>query len=74
MKSTNDLIIKLLTKHIFSIPKLSKSFDFSHKQQKYILSEYFTDILYVLKTGIAWRDLRSNINWNSVYKVYIKFL
>ena len=53
MKSTNNLIIKLLTKHIQSIPKLSKSFDFSHKQQKYKLSEYLIDILYVLKTGIA---------------------
>jgi transposase len=72
MKSTNDLIIKLLTKHIQSIPKLSKSFDFSHKQQKYNLSEYLIDILYVLKTGIAWRDLRSHINWNSVYKTYVK--
>ena len=28
--------------------------------------------MYVLKTGISWRDLRSHINWNSVYKVYIK--
>ena len=38
----------------------------------YKLLEYLSDILYVLKTGIAWRDLRSHINWNSVYKVYIK--
>jgi transposase len=36
------------------------------------LTEYISDILYVLKTGISWRDLRSHINWNSVYKVYVK--
>jgi hypothetical protein len=72
MKPSNNLILKLLMKHIRSIPKLAKSFDFSYKQQKYNLSEYLIDIFYVLKTGIAWRDLRSHINWNSVYKTYVK--
>jgi len=72
MKTKNELVIKLLLKHIKSNVKLYKSFDFSHKQQLYTLSEYLTDILYVLKTGIAWRDLRSHINWNSIYKVYVK--
>jgi hypothetical protein len=72
MKPLNNLILKLSMKHIRSIPKLAKSFDFSYKQQKYNLSEYLIDILYVLKTGIALRDLRSHINWNSVYKTYVK--
>lgn len=72
MKTKNELVIKLLIKNIKSNCRLYKSFDFSHKQQKFKLSEYLTDILYVLKTGIAWRDLRSRINWNSVYKVYVK--
>ena len=63
MKTKNELIIKLLTIHIKSNIKLYKSFDFSHKQQLYKLSDYLTDILYVLKTGISWRDLRSHINW-----------
>ena len=72
MKTKNELVIKLLIKHIKSNCKLYKSFDFSRKQQKYNLSEYLTDILYVLKTGIALRDLRSHISWISVYKVYVK--
>lgn len=72
MKTNPTLAIKLLVKHIKSNQILYKSFNFSHKQQKYSLSEYLIDILYVLKTGIAWRDLRSHINWNSVYKVFIK--
>jgi hypothetical protein len=38
----------------------------------YNLSEYLIDILYVLKTDIAWCDLRSHIDWNSVYKTYVK--
>ena len=66
MKTGNKLVIKLLIKHVKSNRMLYKSFDFSHKQQIYKLSEYLTDILYVLKTGVAWRDLRSHINWNSV--------
>lgn len=72
MNKKNDLIIKLLIEHIKDNDKLYKSFDFSHKQQKYKLYDYLIDILYVLKTGISWRDLRSKMNWNSVYKVYIK--
>jgi hypothetical protein len=71
MKPSNNLILKLLIKHIRLIPirlipKLALSFDFNHKQQKYNLSKYLFDILYVLKIGIAWCDLRSHINWNSV--------
>lgn len=71
MKNKN-LRIKLIAKHIQSIPKLYKSFNFSNVHQKYSLNEYLIDIFYVLKTGIVWRDLRSKINWNSVYSVYNK--
>jgi transposase len=72
MNTKNDIIVKLLMKHIKTNDKLYKSFNFSHKRQKYKLSEYLIDILYVLKTGIGWRDIRSHIGWNSIYKVYVK--
>ncbi len=72
MASKNVLIIKLLKIHIIKISNLNKSFDFSKKQQKYSIDEYLNEILYVLKTGISWRDIRSHINWNSIYKVFIK--
>ena len=68
----NDIIIKLLVKEVKNNKELYKSFDFSNKLQKYDIKLYLTDILYVLKTGVSWRDLRSNICWNSIYKVYIK--
>jgi len=68
----NNIIIKLLIIDIRSNKFLYKSFNFSHNQQKYKIYEYIKEILYVLKTGISWRDIRSNINWNSIYKVYIK--
>lgn len=67
-----NIIIKLLIKVIKDNKELYKSFNYSNRLQKYDLKDYLKDILYVLKTGIGWRDLRSHINWNSVYKVYIK--
>jgi len=72
MPKNNSIIINVLIEHIKTIPSLYKSFNFSYKHQKYHLSQYLEDILYVSKTGIAWRDLRSVINWNSVYKVFSK--
>ena len=41
---------------------------------KYSLDLIIDDILYVLKTGIAWRDLRSNVNWQSVYFHFQRFV
>jgi transposase len=67
-------LVNLIVKKVKTIPKLYKSFDFSNIHQKFTLNDYLDDILYVLKTGIAWRDLRSNINWNSVYKIYCKLV
>ncbi len=67
MTSKNILIIKVLKLHIKNISKLNKSFDFTRKQQKLsiTLDEYLNEILYVLKTGISWRDIRSKINWST---------
>jgi len=73
MKSRkNDIIIKLLVRHIKSEKNLYTTFDHSSVHQKYSLESYIIEILYVLKTGISWRDIRSTINWNSIYKTYIK--
>ena len=69
---SNNIIIKLLVLNIKSNKSLYRSFNFSHNRQKYKLSEYMHEIFYVLKTGIAWRDIRSHINWNSIYKTYIR--
>ena len=66
----NSFIVGILIKHIKSFKNLYKSFNFSHSQQKYDLSDYLIEILFVLKTGIAWafgprRDIRSKINWSA---------
>ena len=69
---SNNQIIKLLVLNIKSNKSLYRSFNFSHNRQKYKLSDYIHELSDVLKTGIAWRDIRSHINWNSIYKTYIR--
>lgn len=74
MKTENQKLVDAIICEVKSNRRLYKSFDFSNVRQKFDLSAYLTDILYVLKTGISWRDLKSVINWNSVYKVYCKLV
>ena len=71
----NSLIIKLLIKHVMENKKLSKSFDFSNPLQKYHLSEYLYLIFIILEIGAPLRhitQLKTDIGWNSVNKVYTK--
>ena len=68
----DNIVIKVIIKYIKSKPFIYKHFNFSYHTQLYTLYKLLEDILYVLKTGISWRDLRSNIYWNTVYKAYIK--
>ena len=68
----NSLTLKILIRYIKSHKSLYKGFNFHYTTQKYTLTEILTEILYVLKTGISWRMLRSHINWNTIYKAYVK--
>ena len=72
MIKRESLIVKVLIKHIKQNQELYKSFNFTYHTQKYRLDELLTEILYVLKTGIDWRSIKSHINWNTIYKTYIK--
>jgi len=51
-----------------------------YPNSKYKLDDILDDILYVLKTGISWRDIKSSVNWQSVQtkfnifkKMYLSF-
>lgn len=41
---------------------------------KYSLQDIIDDIIYVLKTGIPWRSLKSKVNWQSVYFHFKRFV
>ncbi len=72
MRNKSDICCKLLCAHIKTIPKLYKSFNFSYHTQKYKLTDILNDVIYVMKTGISYRNLRSNIKWTTVYKAFRK--
>ena len=74
MKNKNSLCIKLLIKHIKSKELLYKSFNFSYKTQKYKLEDILGEIIYLMKTGVSYRMLRSDIKWFTIYKVHRKLI
>ena len=59
-KKTKSLI-KLYKLHINSHKTLYKSFNFSYKSQKYKLDDILSEIIYVSRTGISWRMIKSDI-------------
>ncbi len=46
---------------------LNKKYTSNHPRTKYTLDDILADILYVLKTGLPWRSMRSHIHWNTLY-------
>ena len=49
---------------------------FNHYNQKYKLEELLKCIIIILKLGISYRNISiyTNINWNTIYKFYIKLI
>ncbi len=45
-----------------------------YPNSKYTLSDILQEIFFVLQTGISWRNLRSHINWKSVYFHFQRFV
>jgi hypothetical protein len=62
-------------KHIILSNKNIKHFYTKlYPNTKYSLDDILNDIFYVLKTGISWRELRSSVNWQSVYFHFQRFV
>ena len=40
------------------------------RPEKISRREYFEEIMYVLRTGIQWRNLRGKLHWSSYYKKF----
>jgi len=55
-------------------PKLKKFYTVSHPNSKYSIDTIIEDILFVLKSGVSWRDSRSSVNWQSLYWHFQRFL
>jgi len=61
-----DELSKLIISHF------PKSYNFTYKVQKHQLKDILTGILYVLKTGIAWKDY-FHINGNTLHFHHMRF-
>ena len=66
MKIENLSFKDILKNIIFKTEKLKNSYK-NHPNTKYSLDLIIDELIYVLKTGIAWRNLRSPINYNTLY-------
>lgn len=59
---------------IFKDSNIGHFYKLTHPNSKYSLSLIIHEILFVLKTGIAWRNLRSIANWRSIYFHFKRFV
>ena len=59
---------------IIGDPNIGHYYSKKHPNTKYTLNNILEDILYVLKTGISWRNIRSSINWKSTYFHFQRFV
>jgi len=67
MIKLNLSIIDIVKQTILHNQILAKFYSNTFPNSKYSLDLILSEIIYVLKTGISWRNLRSQINPNSLY-------
>ncbi len=58
---------------ILRTKKLKSTFSVSHPNTKYSLDLILDEIIYVLRNGISWRELRSEINYNTLFWHFNRF-
>lgn len=63
-KSLNETILN---------SSIRNSYNHTYHNQKYELNDIINDIIYVLKTGISWRNIRGTIKWQSLVYHFNKF-
>lgn len=63
----NISFLEILKEIILTNKKTKHFYNIKYPNSKYTLDDIIKEILYVLKTGLSWRDVRSNINWLSLY-------
>ena len=67
MIKLNVSFLAILKEIILTSKKTKHFYNIKYSHSKYTLDEILKEILYVLKTGLSWRDVRSNIHWLTLY-------
>ena len=74
MKSIDISFSKIITKFICDDKNLGYYYNHKFSHSKHTLQNIIHEILFVLQTGISWRNLRSSINYNTIYWHYKRFI
>ena len=74
MININISFKKYLKNIILTNNKINKYYINKFPNSKYNLDDILDGILFILKTGISWRDSTSMINWNSLYFHFKRFV
>lgn len=70
-----SLNIKIELKNIILNSKqFINTFSKKHPNSKYSLDLIIDELLYFLKSGVSWRNLRSQINYKTLHYYYCKFV
>jgi transposase len=64
----------LLKNEILTNNKIKKYYFKNYSNTKYKLDDILNGILFVLKTGVSWRDSKSIVNWQSLYFHFQRFV
>jgi len=67
MIKLNISFLDILKEIILTDSKTKHFYDIKYSRSKYTIDSILEEILYVLKTGLSWRNVRSAIHWNSLY-------
>lgn len=73
MNNLNNFLKIHIKEKIYNNNKISKYYIEKQKHSKYSIDDILDGILYVLKTGISWRDCNSTVKWNSLFFHYKRF-
>lgn len=64
----------IIYKTIINNTNINRFYTNDYVSKKHSLTDIITEIIYILKTGISWRNLRSTINYNSIYYHFKRFI
>ena len=73
MIKLNVSFLEILKEIILNDSKIKYFYTNKFSHSKYSLDNILKEILYILKTGLSWREIRSPIKWETIYWHFNRF-